>query len=90
MTAPPDDTGTDWTGYPRWKPNPIVHLIRWAWSAWLVYVGLMALFVLGLFLSDGAWRSALPANAANVGAAAVRVLRVRRLGANPQQAKAET
>jgi membrane protein implicated in regulation of membrane protease activity len=30
-------------------------LIRWGWSAWLVYIGLMALFLLGLLLSDGAW-----------------------------------
>jgi hypothetical protein len=37
------------------EPNPIKRLILWGWHAWLVYVGLMALFALGLFLSDGAW-----------------------------------
>lgn len=58
MAAPPDETGTDWTGYPRRQPFGIAtinRLARWAWSAWLVYVGLMALFLFGLFLSDGAW-----------------------------------
>ena len=34
--------------------DAIVRLIRVGWSAWLVYVGLMALFLFGLFLSDGA------------------------------------
>ncbi len=33
----------------------IVRLARWFWSAWLVYLGLMALFFLGLLLRDGAW-----------------------------------
>ena len=37
------------------NPNPAVRLIRWFWHAWLVYLGLGALLVLGLFLSDGAW-----------------------------------
>ena len=34
--------------------DAIVRLIRVGWSAWLAYVGLMALFLFGLFLSDGA------------------------------------
>ena len=33
----------------------IVRLARWGWNAWLVYVGLTVLFLLGLLLSDGAW-----------------------------------
>jgi hypothetical protein len=37
------------------KPNPVVRLVRWGWSVYLVSLGLGALVVLGLFLSDGAW-----------------------------------
>ena len=33
----------------------IVRLVRLGWSLWLVYLGLIALFLLGLLLSDGAW-----------------------------------
>lgn len=34
--------------------NPLVRLARWAWAAWLVYVGLIALFLLGLLVvADG-------------------------------------
>jgi membrane protein implicated in regulation of membrane protease activity len=33
----------------------IVRLVRLGWSMWLVYLGLIALFLLGLLLSDGAW-----------------------------------
>jgi hypothetical protein len=35
--------------------SAIVRLARWAWSVYLVYLGLGALFLLGLLLSDGAW-----------------------------------
>jgi fatty acid desaturase len=48
MTVPPDETGTDWTGYPHRKPNPIVHLVRWAWRlflAALVIWGAIALYL---------------------------------------------
>ena len=54
MTAPPDETGTDWTGYPRRKPNPIVHLIRWAWRLFLACVVLWVVVVLAMWLLDGA------------------------------------
>ena len=37
------------------KPHPVVRLARWGMNAYLVYLGLGALFVLGLFVSDGAW-----------------------------------
>ena len=40
---------------PPTKPNAVVRLIRWAWHAWLVYVGLLVLVVAGLFVKDGAW-----------------------------------
>lgn len=33
--------------------HPIKRAILWAWKAWLVYVGLGALFLLGLLLRDG-------------------------------------
>jgi hypothetical protein len=33
----------------------IVRLVRLGWSMWLVYLGLIALLLLGLLLSDGAW-----------------------------------
>ena len=37
------------------KSNPVKRLILWGWHAWLVYVGLLMLVVLGLFVKDGAW-----------------------------------
>lgn len=37
------------------KPNPVVRLIRWFWHAYLILFGLSVLFLLGLFVSDGAW-----------------------------------
>ena len=40
--------------------NPVVRLIRWFWHSYLVLIGLGALFVLGLFLSDGAWWVVFP------------------------------
>jgi hypothetical protein len=35
--------------------NPVVRLIRWLWTAYLLWLGLAAIVVLGVFLSDGAW-----------------------------------
>jgi hypothetical protein len=53
VTGPPDETGTDWTGYPRRKPNPILHLIVWLWRlfilAMIVWVGI------ALYLSFRWW-----------------------------------
>ena len=37
------------------KPNPVVRLARWLWTAYLLWLGLAALVVLGLLVSDGAW-----------------------------------
>jgi hypothetical protein len=37
------------------KSNPVVRLIRLGWFVYLALIGLTVLFVLGLFLSDGAW-----------------------------------
>jgi hypothetical protein len=48
MSTPPDETGSDWTGYPHRKPNLIVHLIRWAWRLFLLLVviwGAIALYL---------------------------------------------
>ena len=53
LAAPPDETGTDWTGYPRRKPNPIKHLIVWLWRSFtllaIVWVGI------ALYLSFRWW-----------------------------------
>jgi len=53
MTGPPDETGTDWTGYPRRKPNPIVHLIVWFWRFFILLVFLWV--GLALYLSFRWW-----------------------------------
>jgi hypothetical protein len=53
MTVPPDETGTDWTGYPRRKPNPIVHLVRWAWRLFLAAVAIWG--VIALYLAFRWW-----------------------------------
>jgi hypothetical protein len=59
MTGPPDETGTDWTGYPRRKPNPIVHLITSLWRVLVLALIVWGIIALYLML-DVAWWYEVP------------------------------
>ena len=56
MASRKPDHGED----PQVSYNPVVRLIRWFWHSYLVLIGLGALLVFGLFLSDGAWWVVFP------------------------------
>lgn len=66
---------------PPTKPNnPISRLGRWFWLAFLVWFGLFALVVFGMFISDGAWRWAIPLFAFFAFVAYVQIRNQRRRG----------
>jgi hypothetical protein len=62
MAGPLDEApenGQVMTAYPRRKPNPIVHLIRWLWGLFVIALIVFGIIALYLML-DVAWWYEVP------------------------------